>query len=351
MDIPSYQSGYADAKAGKASLYPVVVAPPPPVIITPPSVLGVRLIGVTENWQNVIDTAPATQTQFSLSPKAAYKGVGNWIPKRGNWTLDGQGASIVFTEPAGASSIIRVGASTPDVNFKNMTVSVAVAGNFDMFRFQAPVCSAINVTLTGPTIATFGMADIGGTHALFQGCTIPLTNSVSIYMTEDDAQASGNTLVGSVGETVMRVDNPAPSATLRLPNRVIITGNTFFTVGGKNEKGAVEWRNAGTGCVFQDNTMHDYVRVGQDGMTAASQSISGIQILGNTFIGQGPLPVNLMLKNGIVLIGVTSNKFSVVHPIDISGPSQVTFNPPTTAAEALYNKANVTANAAITGGF
>lgn len=352
MDIVSYQSGYADAKAGKVSQYPVVVAPPPPPpVITPPPALSVRLIAVTENWQNVIDTAPATTTQFALVPNGQYKGVGNWIPKRGSFTLDGQQASVVFTEPAGSSSVIRVSSATPDVTFRNMVVSVAVAGNFDMFRLQAPMCAVIACTLVGPTIATFGMADLGATHALFQGNKAVVTNSVTIYATEDDAQIAGNTLAGSYGETVVRVDNPAPLATLRLPNRVSISGNTISTVGGTNQKGAIEWRYAGTGSMCQSNTLHDYIRIGQDGMTTAGQSIEEIQVLGNTFVGQGPEPVNIMVKNGVVLFGTSSNKFSVVHPITMSGPATVTFNPPTNAPAALYNKANVTANVAITGGF
>jgi hypothetical protein len=343
---PEFVAGWT-ARAIADGTEPVTATPNPTPAPTPTP--AVRVIAPTENFQTVIDTAPPSETQFALDPKASYKGTGNWTPKRGNFTLNGQGASVVFSEPAGASSIIRT--TSPGARFENLIVSVAAAGNFDMFRFQADSCAAIGCTLTGPTIATFGMADVGGTKALFQGNTIPLVNSVAVYLSEDDAHAIGNTFtVGSAGETVLRVDNPAVTP-VRCPQRVIVSGNTFFTVGGANQKGCVEWRSAGSGCVFQSNTCHDYVRVGQDGMTLPGQSIAGLQILGNTFIGAGPEPVNLMIKNGVILIGTASNHFSVVHPITMSGPAEVTFNPATTAAAADYNKANVPANVKVTGGY
>lgn len=344
--ISGYQSGWSDCLNKQTNQYPVA----PPV---PPADPAIIVIQPTQVINTIIDSktalSPAKQQKFALIPGKTYNLAGNWSPKFGNFDLDCTGATVIVTEPANCSSGIRT--TQPNCTFRNGTWSFLTAGQYDLFRFQAPLCSAIGVTLTGPTIATFGMADVGGTHALFQNCIIPITNSVSIYLTEDDAQAIGNTLAGSYGETVLRVDNPAPVKTPRNPNRVLVTGNTFHTVGGTNQKGAVEWRNAGTGCVFQNNTMYDYARVGQDGMTTAGQSIGGIQVLGNKFIGNGPLLVNLMLKNGVILIGVASNTFSVIHPITMSGPAQVTFNPATTAAAALYNKANVTANVAITGGF
>lgn len=334
MDVPSYQSGYSDASNGKPSLYPVASPPPPD-----PSAI---VIQPTQVLTYVIDssTNAKTTTKFTLVAGKAYSMPGNWSPKFGNFDLDATTATIIVTEPAGASSGVRT--TKPNCTFRNGTWSFLTAGNFTLFRFQAPVCSVIGATLTGPTIATFGMGDVGGTQALFQNCVIPITNSCSIFLTEDDNQLMGCSMLGSYGEAVFRVDNNTNG---KMPARVLVKYNTVTDL---NNKGS-EWRYAAAGAVMSGNTFNKtYVRVGQDKCTTVGQSIGGITITGNTFNGADALGMCLMLKNGIV--AAVGNIYppdgpSNHNPITVSGPLQLVVDAPN-----LYDAATKPANVTVTGG-
>lgn len=341
--IAGYQLGWSDKSASRTNQFPVPVTPPlPPVDPT------VRVIQPTENFQTVIDTSAPTVTTFQLVTGKTYQGVGNWTPARDNFTLDGMGATAILTEPAACSSVFKL--AKPNVTIRNLIVSMLTAGQDVMFRILAPVCSVINCTLVGPTIATFCLVDAGGTHALVQGNTVPLTNAVSIYGCEDDGQYLNNVMAGSYGETTFRISNRPDGHS---PARVLVAGNTI-NGSYKNAKGSWELRSLGVSCVFHGNTMNDYGRAGQDGMTSPGQSIAGLLIDGNTWVGEGSIKENLMLKNGIIT--VSNNKFAVSiaeRPITVSGPLTLTLpannNTVTPVGTQLYNPAkpaNVTINGA-----
>lgn len=335
--IAGYQQGWSDAKANVTNQYPVAPPPPPP----DPSVMTIQ---PTQVITTVIDanTNLKTTTKFQLVPGKTYSFPGNWLPKNGNFDLTATGATVIITEPAGASSGIR--STKPNCTFRGGTWSFLTAGQFCLFRFQAPLCSVIGVTLTGPTIATFGMGDLGGTQALFSKCIIPITNSCSIFLTEDDNQCIGCTFAGSYGEAVFRVDNNTATPP-KLPARVLVNNNT---VNDLNRKGS-EWRNAAAGCQMTGNTFNaTYVRIGQDGMKTPGQSIMGILVTGNTWTSADALGMCLECKNGIVT--AIKNVYPPISPamhnaITVSGPLTLTVDAPN-----LYNATTKPANVTVTGG-
>lgn len=336
--VLGYQSGWNDCKAIRPNLYPPPVPAPIPVPMNPAP--AVRVISPNENIQQVIDTTAFVAYQLALGAK--YTLAGNWQPKRGGWSLDCLNASVTFTEPASASSVVKL--TLPNITIRNMVASMNVTGQDVLFRISGALCSVINCTYVGPIIATFGFVDVGGVHALFSACMVPVTNSCSFYSCEDDSNFSGNTLHGSVGETVFRFDN---SPTGKKPAGIVFFGNTVYTVGGTNQKGCGELRSVDEDTTVTSNIFYDYVRVGQAGMTSVTQSVVSLLLSGNIWKGVGTIPENLMIMNGAVT--VSGNTFLGPHPpVTLAGPATVAFSS-NVSPVPLFNPANKPANVTVSG--
>lgn len=345
MDIPSYQSGYADAKSGKASQYPAQPPVPPAsdrVIVKP-----------TDDFAAILKSIKA-YTKFQFVANASYT-LKTPLTAPFGYSLDANNAAVGFIPAAGTSSLFRIEQPNTEVFNLNAVAANPAVGGCNLFRVYAPMFTFRNSSVSAG-FGTVMHTDVGGTYALFQDLAIGLTNSCTGYFTADNGVARRVKMKGSVGETTFRVDMAADNTR---PNGVIVDDCDIWTVGGNNGKGCMEWREAGVDCWVEHSRLYDYIRVGQDNAKSAGFDVQGITVRGNQWPKLPPtIQQHLMLKGGIVAT-ITDNDFLVnatMQVASVDGPSTVTFANNRRHANAagvvprahIYNPVNTPASAVVT---
>lgn len=345
---PAQLQGWRDADVATiaAQSAPPPVQPPP---VTPPVIIvggTTRTIQPGENVVGILNAAVAHQA-YKLVAGQVYNLPGVQVAnKTVEWSLDATGAVVRWTlpteHPTDPKTCFKLAASGAKFIGGTWTTNAALFGLYAATTIQG-------LTLTDGS-TQFAKCDEqfgqGGAGTIIEDCTIGVCNSVGVFSTQA-ISILRNKFAGSIGEVSVRVDCTNPG--MVSPNDVVIDSNIIHAAG-TNQKGAVELRVLGVRNKLTRNTLYDYVRGGQDGMTTAGQSIGELLIDQNTFVGPGGLPENLMIKNGVITIG--TNRYSIAqHPITLGGPAKITFNPPVQASSNLYNRQNVQGNVQIVGGY
>jgi hypothetical protein len=300
---------------------------------TPVAIAGltIRTVQPDENLVAILNAAVDGQ-QFRLVAGATYTPVPLQVaPKARDWALDATGATIDWTlPPSVATACFRLGYNGVTITggtWKTNAVFVEVLAQGCQFTASTILDGATSAV----KIDAFG--GNSGAGAIVQGNSIGITASVSIYSTQP-CQIRGNTLAGSIGEVPLRIDCDGAGVS---PSNVIIDGNTLRSIAAQssattdaaNMKGAAELRELGTGCQFTNNTVFDYVRVGQGSASAPTQFANGLLISGNNWPTLPPTNVqeHLMLMAGVTA-DVESNDFlvnAIMQVASVSAPTAIAF--------------------------
>lgn len=312
---PAVAAPVVDATpAGVVAATGQVAANPAPAIIT---------VKPTDNIQTIVAALKGGEA-LQLVPGGNYTWQGPVAWKVPNVSFNFSGATITFTMKPNWNMCFQVqGAGT---KLYSGTFKVAANTQYCLFRVYAD-----GVTISGNKIGNGFcnalITDHGGTNCSFVSNVVGLTNSCSVFLTQDGGTLNGNVFAGSIGEATLRIDRILTTD----PNgaNISIIGNAIRSVAGSNLKGICEWRQAGAGCSFTSNFCYDYVRIGQDYQTTTNGSIGNVAVSNNTWMQLPPTSVNehLMLKNGTVT--VVGNIFPVNASTQVaygSGHVDVTFS-------------------------
>lgn len=224
-----------------------------------------------------------------------------------------------FSSTYGGSSLAIHGA-----NFEIYNGNVLYAGTF--IRSYAANTYVHNIVVpsnrndsTKVGVFQFFLADVGGVSAKLDSITCNYTDTVAVYVTQDNFTLTNSKFTGSYGEDTIRFDIAAAGAAN--PKNILIdhleVDNKINSMG----KEALSLRMSGPGSIIRNSTIHWYMRLGQTAAAGApviplGSTGGGVTIQNNVFDLNSPTEFQRIAIHSGVIATVSGNTFyaNTNHP-------------------------------------